>query len=359
MLSKKFNTRDSLKDQRYSLGVNNNHNTMKRIHLIIFAICAISLVAILVIKKDLKSSSLSNNETTVHVASLPNTQGLPVYLAQEKGYFKEAGLEVTIDRFETPAQIIDAVIQGRAQFTHPGGAMGIAAIANSKNPGKLLVYASAGENEGTSGQNDALLVSEKSSITSVEDLKGKKLGIMAGTVQWQTIAKELLASHNLTYNGDVAIVEVPLAQLPQVLASGQVDAVLAVEPVPTVIVSKNIGKVLVPFVGSQYVANPFFAGAGLMNADFARENPATTKAFINSVDRAIDDINKDPEGSRQYLLGYTQLNEEMIKQVPLPYIKLVRDFDSADRLGLEKFLGIFPKWNVVSQPLSLDNFLMK
>src|SRR5437763_1539192 len=107
-------------------------------------IWTIVIIAILVIGgiwyASSNNQSAKTETTKVKIASLPNVQGLPVYVAIEKGYFKDEGLDVELVKFEAPNQIIDALLQGQVDLAHPGGATGIAGIANFKNPGKLKIY---------------------------------------------------------------------------------------------------------------------------------------------------------------------------------------------------------------------------
>lgn len=98
----------------------------------------------------------------VKIADLPVVHGLPLYLALEKGYFKEVGIDVERVKFEAPNQLIDAILSGQVDFTSPSGAMGITGIADFKNPEKIKIYAAAGGDLEVS--NDSLLVPIDSKI---------------------------------------------------------------------------------------------------------------------------------------------------------------------------------------------------
>jgi NitT/TauT family transport system substrate-binding protein len=296
--------------------------------------------------------------TKVKIASLPNAHGLPVYLALEKGYFKDAGLDIELVRFEAPNQIIDALMQGNVDFSHPGGATGITAIADFKNPGKLKIYALAGGDDSTI-QNDAILVKNDSTIKSIQDLKGKTLGIMAGTIQWQTIAREILAQNNLTYNQDVKIAEVALGLQAQALASGDMDATLIIEPVPTVVKAKGFGKELITYAAAKYIANPFYAGAGILRVDFAKKNPNTTKKVLDVIAKATDEINQNPNAARQYLKDYTQLDDSTIVNVPILQFRMYDDLTKNDIDATQKFFDIFTKHNVVNGKIDAQSLLYK
>src|SRR3989344_2132351 len=303
------------------------------------------------------SANKSTSEATkVKMATIPNSHGLPVYFAVDKGYFKDAGLDVELVTFEAPNQIIDALMQGNVDLSTPGAAMGITGIADFKNPGKLKIYAAAGGDD-TAIQNDAILVKNDSSIKSIQDLKGKKLSVPAGTIQWQTIAREILAQKNLKYGEDVNIVEVAYGLQAQALASGDVDAIITVEPVPTIVKAKNWGKELVSFAAAKYISTPFYAGAGVIREDFARKNPETTKKILDVIAKATDEINANPNAARQYLKGHTQLDDTTIASVPILHFKMYNNFTQTDTDAVQKFYDIFTKHNVVSGKIDFTKLL--
>lgn len=292
---------------------------------------------------------------TVKMANLPVVQGLPAYLAIEKGYFKEAGLDVQLVKFEAPNQIIDALLQGQVDLSSPSGAMGITGIADFKNPGKLKIYAAGG---GTSMiQNDAILVKTDSSIESLEDLRGKKLGIVAGSIQWRTIARDILAKNNLVAGQDVTLVEIALGLQAESLATGQIDALLGIEPIPTIVKSKGIGKEIVDHVTTRYIADPFYAGAGIIRKDFATQNPNTTKKVLEILQRAMQEINENPDAARIYLKGYTSLDDASIAAVPISRFTFYSDFTQDDIVAIQKFYDIFTNANVVSGRMDFEALL--
>lgn len=292
--------------------------------------------------------------TKVKIAGLPIVQGLPLYLAIEKGYFKEAGLEVDYTKFEAPNQIIDAIISGQVDFTSPSGAMGIAGVADFKNPDKLKIYAAAGGNDVV--PNDAILVKNDSNLKSIQELKGKKLGILPG-IQWRTIAKHILAQNNLVADQDVTLVELAAGLQGQALASGQIDALLGVEPTPTIVKAKNIGKEIVHTPTVQYVANPFYGGAGIIRADFAKQNPNTTAKVLEILVRAVKEINNNPNTARQYLKGYTPLEENQISQVPISLFKMYNNFNQNDIDAVQKLYDIFSTYKVIDGKIDFQKII--
>jgi NitT/TauT family transport system substrate-binding protein len=211
---------------------------MKTITKITLGIIFVLLVLILIFSFNFNklTGHVVKENTKVRIGYLPIVQGLPLYMAIEKGYFKDSGIDVEAIKFDSPNQIVDALMQNNLDFGSPidnsddyitsksefsnktiskkgdlikeivySTALGITGVADYKNPGKLKIYAVAGGTEEVPNEN--LMVPIDSNLTSIKDLKGKKLGILAGTIQWRTITREVLAQNGLDMDKDVTIVE--------------------------------------------------------------------------------------------------------------------------------------------------------
>ena len=330
------------------MSMNNNQK-------IIAGITVLIIVAISIWYFASPKEQIGTLETTkVKIGGLPITQGLPLFLALEKGYFKEAGLDVEWVKFEAPNQIVDALLAGQIDLSHTGGPMSIVAIADFKNPGKLKIFAAAGGDEIIA--NDSLMVKKDSNINSILELEGKRLGILAG-IQWRTIAQHILAQNNLVADDDVALVELAPSLQAQALASGQIDALLAIEPVPTIVKNQNIGREIVHTPTALYVSNPFYGGAGIIRADFVTQNPRATKLVLDVFTRAVDEMNADLDAARQYQRGYTPLEDNLISQVPIPKIKMYHGFSQDDVNAIQTFLDIFTVYEVVNGKINFQQIL--
>lgn len=136
----------------------------------------------------------------------------------EKGWFKQEGVDVQFEWFDYVASMdafaagqLDAVgmTNGDTLVTGSTGAKGIMFLMNDYSNGNDMIIGKAG-------------------IKSVKDLKGKKIGVEVGFVG------HLLLLNALEKNGltekDVELVNVPTNETPQVLASGDVDAIVAWQP---------------------------------------------------------------------------------------------------------------------------------
>ena len=143
----------------------------------------------------------------------------PWQIAVDKGWFKEAGVNVQMQWFDYSASL-DAFSAGKldGDFVANGDALAIGA-SGAKNVMIMLTDYSDG--------NDQIIA--KPGITSIKQLAGQKVGIEVGLVE------HLLLEHALAANGmksdAVTLVNTVTNNTPQVLASGAVAAVGAWQPI--------------------------------------------------------------------------------------------------------------------------------
>lgn len=139
-------------------------------------------------------------------------------IAIEKQWFKEEGVAVEFEWFDYVASMdayaagkLDGVgmTNGDALVTGSTGARSVMILMNDYSDGNDMVIARPG-------------------ISSIRELKGKKIGVEVGFVS------HLLLLNALEKNGmteaDVELVNVPTNETPQVLASSEVDAIVAWQP---------------------------------------------------------------------------------------------------------------------------------
>ncbi len=154
-------------------------------------------------------------------------------IADQKGWWKEAGVDVQLLWFEygpsmeafTAGQV-DAVTvtNGDGLVTAAGGAKNVAIMLTDYSNGNDMIVARPG-------------------INSIADLKGRKVGIEIGFVTHLLLLNGLQKA-GLT-EADVELVPTPTNQTPQVLASRQVDAIGAWQP--------NSGEALKAVPGSKAI----------------------------------------------------------------------------------------------------------
>lgn len=139
-------------------------------------------------------------------------------VAIEKGWFKEAGVEVEFEWFDYVPSM-DAFSAGKLDGV--GMTNGDALVVGATGGKSVTILI----NDYSNG-NDMIIA--KPGIKSLKELKGKKIGVEVGFVD------HLLILNGLEKIGmkesDVTLVNTKTNETPQVLASGDVDAVAAWQP---------------------------------------------------------------------------------------------------------------------------------
>lgn len=151
-------------------------------------------------------------------------------VAIQKGWLKQAGVDAEFLWFEYGPSM-DAFTAGKADAVMVTNGDSLVTGANgAKNVVIMLTDYSNG--------NDMIVA--QPGIHSIKDLKGKKIGLEVGFVEHLMLLNALKKAG--MSEADVEIVNTPTNQTPQVLASGQVDAIAAWQP--------NAGQALKAVAGS-------------------------------------------------------------------------------------------------------------
>jgi NitT/TauT family transport system substrate-binding protein len=234
-------------------------------------------------------------------------------VAIDKGWFKEAGIDVKFQWFDYSASMeafaagkIDAncMTNGDTLVTGAGGGKGIMILLTDYSNG-----------------NDQIV--GKPGIKSIADLKGKKVGLELGFVEHLLILNGLQQA-GMT-ESDITLVNAKTNETPQVLASGQVDAIGAWQPIA--------GQAAQGLPGSRPVYTS--ADAPGLIYDVVAVNPASLKArrddwmkLIQVWDRVVKYIN-DPatqDDAVKILAARVGLEPEAYK----PLLKGTRLLDLAE-----------------------------
>lgn len=254
---------------------------------------------------------------TLGVGGKPLLYYLPLTVAERKGFFKDEGLDVTINDFGGGAKSLQALIGGSIdavagayEHTIRMQAKGqdiVATIELGRFPGIVLV-----------ARRD---VADK--YKSIKDLKGAKIGVTAPGSSTNFFVNYLLAKNGLSPD-DVSFIGVgsgisAVAQMKR----GEIDAMANLDPVITKLESD--GDVVVMADSRTQDGNDrIFGGQNpaavlYLKTDFVQDNPATTQKLTNAFYKALKWLETaTPEDvaavvPEEYLLGDKQLYMAAVK----------------------------------------------
>lgn len=210
----------------------------------------------------------------------------PLYIARDKGYFKEEGVDVKLIIMENTSLKMGALMAGK-----------IDAVASTADefpiymkPGNLLYYILAVDNsKGGDG-----IVSNKD-IKTVAELKGKKVACEVGSVS-QFFLNALLREVNLTQD-DVKMINMTATDAGVAFVAQRADAAVTWEPHLSQGASREHGHILID--SSQRPG--LIVDVVAVREETLKNRAAELKAFVRGWQRALDFIQEDPNEAHKIM----------------------------------------------------------
>lgn len=227
------------------------------------------------------ANSLSTDDlTTIKVGYVPITVVAPIYVAKELGYFAEEGLDVQLEAFPGGSDLVILTASGQLDASFAGAGP---PLYNGVAQGLPVKIIAPGHTEGDPVATP-LMISKKScedgKITSVADLKGKKVSINArGSIEY--LLNAALSTGGLTID-DIDLQILPFPDAIAGLQTGAVDAALISEPLATKAEQDGIAIRLVP----DYPLHGMQPTAIIGNGKWLTEHPDQAQGFVTGYMRA-------------------------------------------------------------------------
>ncbi|RJG05015.1 twin-arginine translocation signal domain-containing protein [Noviherbaspirillum cavernae] len=248
----------------------------------------------------------------------------PAYIGIKSGLFAAKGLDVKWQSFGTSSARMSAMLSGGIDVACTGIVSALALMARgSKHFSIVGVPEDFGRVEG-------LFV--RSGITSIQGLKGKKIGVTFASSSHMLVL-DLLASAGLSPDRDVSLLNVPAPELPAAFQSNQIDAAAAWTPQFNRIRSMPDIKLLADDTGfslyKQYGVTPG-PDVLVMRRDFAGKNADAARKFLQAYFEACTMLRDKPDQAAKYLTELTNLT----LQDQIATIKDATWYDAAQQKAL-------------------------
>jgi NitT/TauT family transport system substrate-binding protein len=294
---------------------------------------------------------LAHAADVVKFGVFPSSAALPFYIAQNRGYFRDAGLDVQEVPMNSHPLTVQAIVAGGID-----GAANLVTLEGAnmeaRRP-KTLKYISL------NGQNsqhviEQFVVRNASTARSLKDFKGGiKLFSAPGPANIGA-ARAVLKKIGLVEGTDFSIQEQPINMHLSVLQAGTFDGGYTLEPAATVMVGQKVGRRIETGVISTYLlgrkdANAFAAGA-VLSDKFLNERPEVAKRFAQAWARGVQESQSD-SSARGYLIAGMKVPPELAAIVPLPRIVMAKDLSARDVADFQQFLDIGNELGVVKDKM--------
>ncbi|GCE12710.1 ABC transporter substrate-binding protein [Tengunoibacter tsumagoiensis] len=243
----------------------------------------------------------------------PDIQFAPFYVAKSKGYYQDAGLNVTFNHGIVP-DLIGSMLAGKSDFVFASGDELL--VAQDKNKGVQVVdVANIFQRYPVS-----LIVPADSPIKTLADLKGHSIGEPGPYGATHTGLLALLYKANLTAS-DVNLQSIGYNQVSALLAH-RVDAVMGYannEPLQL----ESHGLNVRTFAVSDY--QPLVSNGIVVPQKTYQSDAATVKAFVQATLKGVQEVIRDPNGavdvSKSFVPGMNTTQALAVLKATLPIYK--------------------------------------
>ena len=285
-------------------------------------------------------------EVMLPLGYIPNIQFAPLYVAKEKGYFEQAGFDVSFDyRFETDG--VALVGQGTIPFAVASGEQVLLARAQGV-PVKYVV---------SWYQNFPVGVAAKteSGIETPEDLVGKSVGL-PGLYGANYIGLIALLNAAGVDQADLRLDSIGYNQV-EALASDQVDAVaiyVTNEPVQLRAMGFEINEIAV----ADYVQ---LVGNGIITSEkVIAEDPEMVERFISAFLQGLADTIADPEEAYQLSFAHIENLGDLDKDIQMEVLTRsiglwqAKPLGKIDPAGWENMLEVLLSMELLTDPIPVS-----
>jgi NitT/TauT family transport system substrate-binding protein len=238
----------------------------------------------------LGGAAFSAELTKVTVGASPAMSSLGLFIAREKGYFAEQGIDAEITPFKaSTGQMIPLLAAGKLMV---GGGNVAAGLYNAiANDIPVKIVADKGLVSPKHGYLALMVRKELVDSGRYKDfssLKGMTMAVTAKGVTQEIVTEMYLKKAGLTLN-DIKLTTLGYADMNVAMANGSLDATVQIEPYVAVAVEKGIAA----RVSGNDDIYPNQQSAVIMYSPvFIEKHPDLARAFMVAYVKALRDYNK-------------------------------------------------------------------
>ncbi|HEY8886231.1 MAG TPA: ABC transporter substrate-binding protein [Candidatus Microsaccharimonas sp.] len=239
------------------------------------------------------ASQKPKTTVTVRYAAPLTIAAAPVYVAASKGFWADEGIDMKVTDFDSGRKALDALLSNNADV-----------MSVSETPPLRAYLAGSNINIVTTvtEHKEAKMTVRTDRISKPSDVKGKKIGTVAGTNSDYYMYRWLDA--NGLKPSDVTIVPLDAGSLSQAFVQGDVDVMFAWEPYNYNAVSK------IPNLAKSWPTE-LYTGRHtvVMNDDYSQKNPEIVKEIIKGFVKAEDYIKSNPTDAKKIVMEKTGMSQ--------------------------------------------------
>jgi NitT/TauT family transport system substrate-binding protein len=269
----------------------------------------------------------------------------PNFVAQNKGFFKDNGLDVTITPFASGTLVGTAVTSNSVEIG-TSVITDVFALLKANRPVKLVGSLCDGYYVDITASNQFLDATKLTRASKLSDkilaLKGKKIGINGPGSGTQALVEYLLGLQGLDPQRDVELVNIGADQgsILTTLKTGRIDCVSFAWPLSMLAQTNNIGKgYIMPAEGDVPTMRGQVQGVIYVKPDLLAKREDAVIAFVRSIGQAETYLRKNPGQARNLLKQYDNaLSDPAIDLLLAAYLPVIPQQADIDPTSYAKAL---------------------
>ena len=223
----------------------------------------------------------------------------PVFVAQEKGFFNDFGLDVEYKYFASGRDDLQALLGGSADIATVAEPPLVFGGFNNLQVDILATFVKIPTHEKIAARKDK-------GINSVQDLKGKKIATLFGT-RGEYFTKKFLEYNNISLE-EVELINLKAPEMVTALVRGDVDAVGVWEPNLNQL-KKELKDNYIEFEDADIPMTFSF----VTRKDYTDKNQDKLIRFLKAIKKANEYIVSNKEESILIVSKYTYFDEEFLR----------------------------------------------
>lgn len=320
----------------------------QRRKILIGGLAALLLVTTVLLVVVLRRAS--ETPTTARVGYLNITASLPLFIAEDKGYFAEESVKAETHQTASSNQLVDGIVGNNLDAFIEASAVPVLSV-ELQSPGRLKVFSVSSITR--QAPFDAILVKEDSPLRNLQDLAGKKIGTFPGSTATNLLRK-FLADRAIDVS-NITFVPMPPQNHLTALLEGSIDAVHAYEPTIAIALSRGGVRQLYGSVYAEMLdRNP--QGVAVISTRFLQEHPGTASKVIRALERAMVFMREHESESRQILARRLNLQPGVANRSVFLYMLPHREIDASI---FQRYADMLTELGELKGRVSVDGLLYR
>ncbi len=264
-----------------------------------------------------------NSQAILKIGSLTTEENLPILVAQKNGYFESENVQVEFVPLQSPVELQNVFQSGELD----GMITDMMIALMLKGSGEDLRITSIALGSTPQEGRFAIVAAPNSDIKTVQDLKGKSIGISNNSII-EYVTDRILGQAGMSPS---EVKKTTVAKIPvriQMLLNNQIDAITVPDPHISNAVAQG-AKVIADDTNGENLSQSVI----IMTQKALRSKTDAISRFYKAYAKAVEDINSEPDQYKGLLVTNINIPEQIansykVQNYPEPQLPVEKDVNN-------------------------------